>query len=535
MTRSTRFSAGAISRARTTGFPRSRRALALPLGVAVASAVAFLPGPAPARPAAVPDAPASAAASATSASSADAASMSYVVNVRPGKGTSARVKKAIARAGGDVVIAYDRIGVIVVHSANPDFAATIRAVKGVDSAGATRTAPLSAQSDDALDSEHTLTAAEVEAAAGKASAGQDELEPLQWDLPAMKADKAHKISLGSRKVTVAVLDSGVDDTHPDIAPNFDREASASCLNGVPVQKDNAWRPVAQESDHGMHVAGSIAAAKNGTGITGIAPGVKVASLKVAEPATGLYYTEAVVCGFVWAAEHGVDVTNNSYYTDPWLFNCTTDDDQKALVDAVGRAARYAERKGAVNVAAAGNARTDLAQDELVDKTSPNDTTPVTRTIKTKDCFDLPSQLPGVVTVSATGAKNIKASYSNYGQGVIDITAPGGDQTRYQAPEPPAVDGRILSTLPGGKFGYKGGTSMASPHAAGVVALLKSTHPHASPARLKALLYRQADAIACTDPYDIDADGKIDAVCEGGTEKNGFYGVGMADALDAVRK
>ncbi|MFF3646806.1 S8 family serine peptidase [Streptomyces sp. NPDC002564] len=496
------------------------------------SAVAFLPGTASARPAAIQDAPASAAAPGAAQ---DAASMSYVVNVRPGKGTSDRVERAIGKAGGDVVIAYDRIGVIVVHAADPDFAKKIRKVKGVDSAGATRTAPLSAQADDALESQRPLTAAEAKAAAGRAAAGQDELEPLQWDLPAMKADQAHKISLGSRKVTVGVLDSGVDDTHPDIAPNFDRAASASCLGGVPVQKGDAWRPVAGESDHGMHVAGTIAAAKNGTGITGVAPGVKVASLKVAEPATGMYYTEAVVCGFVWAADHGVDVTNSSYYTDPWLFNCTTDADQKALVDAVGRASRYAERKGAVNVAAAGNARTDLAQDEILDASSPDDTTPVPRTIKTKDCLDLPSQLPGVVTVSATGAKGVKASYSNYGKGVVDIAAPGGDSTKYQTPNPPAVDGRILSTLPGGTFGYKAGTSMASPHAAGVAALIKSAHPHASAARVKALLYRQADAMACTDPYDIDGDGKVDAVCEGGRNDNGFYGVGMADALDAVRK
>ncbi|MFD6434386.1 S8 family serine peptidase [Streptomyces venezuelae] len=515
-------------------FLRSRRALALPLGAALVSAVAFLPGTASARPAAVPDAPASVS-QALGLPAADAASMSYVVNVRPGKGSSERAKKAIAKAGGDVVIAYDRIGVIVVHSADPDFAKTIRKVKGVDSAGATRTAPLSAQADDALESERPLTAQEAKAAAGKASAGQDELEPLQWDLPAMKADKAHEISLGSRKVTVGVLDSGVDDTHPDIAPNFDRRASASCLGGVPVQKGDAWRPVAGESDHGMHVAGTIAAAKNGTGVTGVAPGVKVASLKVAEPATGMYYTEAVVCGFVWAADHGVDVTNSSYYTDPWLFNCKTDADQKALVDAVGRASRYAERKGAVNVAAAGNAKTDLAQDEILDESSPDDTTPVPRTIKTKDCLDLPSQLPGVVTVSATGAKGLKSSYSNYGNGVVDITAPGGDSTKYQAPNAPAVDGRILSTLPGGKFGYKAGTSMASPHAAGVAALLKSTHPHASAARIKALLYRQADAMVCPKPYDYDGDGKADAVCEGGRNKNGFYGVGMADALDAVRK
>ncbi|EPH46936.1 S8 family serine peptidase [Streptomyces aurantiacus] len=522
----------------TRSKPLARRALALPLGVAVVSALAFLPGTASAQPDA-PAAPA-AAGSGVLAAAADGSSMSYVVNIRTGQGSWAAkyVKKAIAKAGGKVVISYDRIGVVVVHSANPDFAKTIRKVKGVQSAGATRTAPLSAQTSDDIDDARPLSAKEAEgakAAAGKAAGDQDELEPLQWDLPAMKADQAHKVSLGSPKVTVGVLDSGVDDTHPDIAPNFDKRASASCLGGVPTQKDNAWRPVAKESDHGMHVAGTIAAAKNGTGVTGVAPGVKVASLKVAEPATGLYYTEAVVCGFMWAADHGVDVTNSSYYTDPWLFNCRTDDDQKALVDAVGRATRYAERKGAVNVAAAGNAKTDLAQDEIVDESSPNDTTPVKRTIKTADCFDIPSQLPGVVTVSSTGAKNIKSSFSNYGKGVIDIAAPGGDSTAFQKPQPPATSGLILSTLPGNKFGYKAGTSMASPHAAGVAALIKSSHPKATSARVKALLYRQADAMPCTDPYDIDGDGKVDAVCEGGRNKNGFYGGGMADALDAVRK
>ncbi|MET9800076.1 S8 family serine peptidase [Streptomyces sp. NPDC006368] len=519
------------------------RVRALPAGLALTASLGLFPAGAasaapaegaPARETSAQEAPAAV------APAADGPAMSYVVNVRSGHGTAASVKKAIARAGGTVVIAYDRIGVIVVHSGNPGFAKEIRAARGVESAGATRTAPLAAQTSDDIATEKPLTAAEARAAAAQAAASvadDDPLQPLQWDLPAIKADKAHLRTLGSRSVTVAVLDSGIDDTHPDIAPNFDRAASASCLGGVPVQKDNAWRPVAEESDHGMHVAGTIAAAKNGTGVTGVAPGVKVSSLKVAEPATGLYYTEAVVCGFMWAAEHGVDVTNNSYYTDPWLFNCKTDADQKALVEAVSRAARYAERKGAVNVAAAGNARTDLASETLTDKTSPDDTTPVERVINTRDCLDIPSQLPGVVTVSATGAQRVKASYSNYGLGVVDVTAPGGDRTGYQPPQAPATNGLILSTtfVGGHTYNYKGGTSMAAPHAAGVAALIKSARPHATPAEVKALLYAQADDMACTDPYDIDKDGKTDAVCEGGPHKNGFYGRGMIDALDAVRK
>ncbi|MFF9813032.1 S8 family serine peptidase [Streptomyces sp. NPDC014006] len=505
----------------TAPHPRHRRLVAIPAGMALATALAFLPN---VTASAAPQQPAPVAA--------DSAALSYVVNVPPGHGVSAHVEQAITEAGGTIVTSYDQIGVIVVHSSNADFAKTVREVPGVQSAGATRTAPLPAQSTGDMGAPQVLSAQEV--AAAQAGAGQDPLEPLQWDLPAIKADKAHEKTLGSRDVTVAVIDTGVDDTHPDIAPNFDRAASVNCVSGKPDTADGAWRPSAAESPHGTHVAGEIAAAKNGVGMTGVAPGVKVAGIKVGNP-DGFFYTEAVVCGFVWAAEHGVDVTNNSYYTDPWYFNCADDPDQKALVEAVTRASRYAEKKGAVNVAAAGNESYDLAADEITDPVSPNDSTPGDRVIDPSKCFDIPTQLPGVVTVAATGAKGLKSSFSNYGLGVIDIAAPGGDSTRYQTPAPPATSGLILGTLPGGKWGYMAGTSMATPHVAGVAALIKSTHPHASPALVKALLYAEADATPCTDPYDIDADGEVDAVCEGTKNRNGFYGWGMADALDAVTK
>ncbi|WP_406412884.1 S8 family serine peptidase [Streptomyces halstedii] len=503
---------------------RRTRALTLPVGLALTASLAFLPGTASAAPT---DAP-------TATVRTDGPKLSYVVNTRGGIGTAALVKKAIAKAGGTVVTSYDRIGVIVVHSQNPDFGRAIRTSWAVQSAGATRTNPIVPQATTDIGVAQPLTAEQAKIAAAGAKAGQDELEPLQWDLPAIKADKAHKKSLGSSRVTVGVIDTGVDDTHPDLAPNFDRGASVNCVSGAPDTTAGAWRPAAGESDHGTHVAGTIAAAKNGTGITGVAPGVKVSGIKVSNP-DGFFYTEAVVCGFVWAAEHGVDVTNNSYYTDPWMFNCKNDPDQGALVEAVNRATRYAEGKGVVNVAAAGNSRLDLAQRSIEDATSPNDSTTVTRTINPRLCPDIPSLLPGVVTVSATGAKGLKASYSNYGLGVVDVAAPGGDSTVYQAPEAPADNGLILSTLPGGKFGYKAGTSMASPHVAGVAALIKSTHPHASAAMVKALLTLQADATACGAPYDINGDGVIDAVCQGGKSYNGFYGAGVVDALDAVRK
>ncbi|WP_329397688.1 S8 family serine peptidase [Streptomyces melanogenes] len=511
----------------TLHFSRTHRALAVSVGMATITALAVLPGTASAMP--------TGGAATQAAPAAASPSLSYVVNLRKGYGHADRVRKAIEAAGGTVVQSYDRIGVIVVHSADPGFARAMRAVRGVESAGATRTAPLPAQTTTDVGAPRTLTAEEVRAAGAGAAAGEDPLEPLQWDLKAIKADKAHEKTLGSSKVTVGVIDTGVDDTHPDIAPNFDRAKSVSCIGGTPDTSDGAWRPFTTGgSPHGTHVAGEIAAAKNGVGVTGVAPGVKVAAIKVSTQGDGFFYTEAVVCGFMWAADHGIDVTNNSYYTDPWYFNCKTDPDQKALVEAITRASRYAESKGTVNVAAAGNESYDLAADAITDPASPNDSTPGDRTVDPSECFDIPTQLPGVVTVAATGAKGLKSSFSNYGLGVVDVAAPGGDSTAYQPPQAPATSGLILGPVPGGKWAYMAGTSMATPHVVGVAALLKSAHPHAPAWKIKELLKEGADATACPDPYDIDGDGKADGVCEGGRHHSGFYGAGVVNALRAVR-
>ncbi|MGW0736140.1 S8 family peptidase [Streptomyces sp. NPDC002851] len=511
--------------------PRRRRRLAAPVGLALALSTASL-GLLPGAASAAPD-PAQAHAAA------DAPELAYVVNVRPDHDTVESVRKAIAKADGKVVIAYKRIGVIVVRSANPDFGKEIRGVRGVQSAGATRTAPLKAAGTTEEGAPQYI---EAPAAGAKQTQKQtqstaQDAEPLeaeQWDLRAIGADKAAEINPGSDKVTVGVIDTGVDDTHPDLAPNFSASQSANCVGGKPDTSPGAWRPYTPESYHGTHVAGEIAAARNGVGVAGVAPGVKVAGIKVSEPDTQLFYPESVVCAFVFAADKGIEITNNSYYVDPWLYNCVDDPDQRAIVDAVNRAQLYAQRKGTLNLASAGNSNHDLAADELVDDSSPDDTTPVERTIDPSECFDLPTQLPGVVTVSATGVKDLKSYYSTYGAGWIDIAAPGGD--KYQIPDTPSKNGRILSTMPNNEYAYLQGTSMASPHASGVAALLKSTHPKAGPAQLRHMLKAQADNPGCpTEPYDPDGDGDVDAVCEGGDRVNGFYGTGIVDALDAVRK
>lgn len=502
---------------------RRRLALAVPVVLSLTASLGFLPGAASAAPL-----------TASATPSADGPNLAYVVNTRTDHRTIASVEKAISAAGGTVVIAYEKIGVIVVHSANPDFGKQIRAVRGVQSAGATRTAPLTAARTTDEGAAQMLSAAEAAKVSRTAAAGEEPLEADQWDLRAIGADKAARINPGSKSVTVAVIDVGVDDTHPDIAPNFSPSQSANCVGGKPDTTYGSWRPVDADHYHGTHVAGEIAAARNGIGVAGVAPGVKVSGITVAEPdASQLFYPESVVCAFVFAADHGVEITNNSYYVDPWLYNCLDDPDQKAIVDAVNRAQLYAQKKGTLNVAAAGNSNDDLDSNALEDASSPDDSTAVPRTVDPHKCFDVPTQLPGVVTVASTGVTGAKSYFSSYGKGVIDVAAPGGD--KYQIPDTPSKNGRILSTMPNNQYGFLQGTSMATPHVAGVAALLKSKYPWASPAQLQALLKAEADNPGCpTAPYDGDGDGVVDATCVGGKHVNGFYGAGIVNALRAIK-
>ncbi|MCB5181207.1 S8 family peptidase [Streptomyces antimicrobicus] len=514
----------ALSGSRTSG--THRRALTVPVGLALTASLAFLPAVAASA------APADAVATARTAT-ADGPKLSYVANLTA-YGTVEQATKAVEAAGGTVVTAYEQIGVVVAHSQNPDFAKALRAKRSLFvSVGATRTAPLTPVQTTEEGSTQQLSAADAARSAAVAEAGQEPLEPNQWDLRAIKADQAHQINDGSQDVTVGVIDTGVDDTHPDLAPNFSRTQSANCVGGVADTSEGAWRPYADGSDHGTHVAGTIAAARNAQGIAGVAPGVKVAGIKVSEPGTSLFYTEAVVCGFMFAAEKGIEVTNNSYYVDPWLYNCKSDDDQKALVEALTRATKYAERKGVLSVASAGNSNHDLGSHAILDDSSPNDTTPVPRTIDPHECLDLPTQLPGVVTVSATGDQGLKSYYSSYGLGVVDVAAPGGD--KWQVPATPDANGRVLSTLPGGGYGYKQGTSMAAPHVAGVAALLKSAHPTATPSQLQSMLKAQATKATCPEKVYDNTGNLIDATtCRTKWGQTGYYGYGVVDALKAVK-
>jgi len=466
----------------------------------------------------------------------------HFVVLGPEHGSLHRTEASIRAAGGEVLQTWPQIGVVVATSTSAGFAATVRRQPGVVAAGASRnlvelgqaaaraSAASTAQKEDLLAPTERVSDKAL-AMTGPTAVTPEPLEANEWGLREIRADKANAITGGSRNVIVGVLDSGVDPTHPDFAPNFDASRSVGCQNeGVPDTSQSAWTPTT--IDHGTHVAGTIAAARNGIGVAGVAPNVRIASVKLIDD-DGFIYPEYAICGFVWAADHGIDVTNNSYFIDPWFLWCRTDPDQAAGIQAIKRAVDYSVHKDVVNVAALGNSNWDMSH-PITDSGSPDNGTTVTRTVG-NECLDLPADLPGVVTVTAIGPEHRKSFYSNYGIIESDVTAPGGDSL--QVADTPDANGRILSTLPGGGYGYKQGTSMASPHTAGVVALIRSKHPTWSVNRVTGALYGEADSLPCPPggAYDPTGDGAWAATCQGGRSGRGFYGNGVVDALDAVTR
>lgn len=300
---------------------------------------------------------------------------------------------------------------------------------------------------------------------------------------------------------------------------------------------------------GTHTAGTIAAAANGIGIVGVAPNVKIAAIKAGN-ADGFLFPEAVVCSFMWAATHHINVTNNSYFADPWLFNCRNDPEQRAIWQAERRAISFAMANKVTVVAAEGNQADDLAH-PTADATSPDDTNPVLRGIH-NDCAVVPVEVAGVIGVNANGNNMLKSFYSSYGVGTADLIAPGGDSVLQLTAAAP--NGRVLSTYPaalistclrpvvdasGATYCYLQGTSMASPHVAGVAALVESMGV-TNPGAVEAVLQGTADPIAC--PADVSiydffpaVDNGAPQVCQGGSGSNSFNGKGQVNALSAVSK
>jgi lantibiotic leader peptide-processing serine protease len=410
----------------------------------------------------------------------------------------------------------------------------------------------------------------------------------------VKADQTWPTFTGKKGVVVGIIDSGIDVSNPDLASKVDLARSRNFVSDIPAidgpcEYAGCVDPVGvDDNGHGTHVAAIVAGALNGVGVAGVAPGVTLVEVRGGQDA-GYVFLNPVLSALTYSADIGVDVVNMSFYIDPWLFNCRSNPadtpeqqaEQRTIVTAVTRALNYAHRKGVTLVDSLGNEHKDLGNpgtdtsspDYPADQAHP-------RTIDNADCLSMPVEGPHTIAASALGPSGRKADFSNYGLEQISVSAPGGFPRDYVGtPQFGAPSNGVLSAyplkvlqaqgrvdaagnvVPGfenavyksctaagacGYYAYLSGTSMASPHTAGVAALIVSKYgtrdrAHGGltmdPDRVERILYRTAAQQACRVPVETyvpeGRDATWDAPCVGTPAFNSIYGHGIVDALAAV--
>jgi lantibiotic leader peptide-processing serine protease len=449
----------------------------------------------------------------------------YVVEFGDGV-SAAQAGAAIEAAGGKVVDEIAEIGVAKVQTTN---AAFLSDALGEDAlAGAARNRIIGYAEPalrEKVDDVESLIAARGTTAAPEAEAAEEPLAGLQWDMEMIDAtaDGSHAVQTGNPDVLVGIIDTGIDASHPDIAPNFDAALSRNFTVDDPLidgpcnkDPDNSCNDPANvdEAGHGTHVAGTVAAAVNGLGISGIAPDVTLVNLRAGQD-SGFFFLFETLEAYVYAADNGVDVVNMSFFTDPWQFNCRAypDDspeeraEQATVIDSSNEALDYAYDHGVTLVSSSGNSHLDLGN-PTYDALSP-DYPPGSERERFIDnsCLDIPTEGEHVLSINALGPSGRKAYYSDYGLEQATVSAPGGDRRDFfGTPQYNTPGTRILSTYPKdvaiadglinnnlkvlnplavvdcqssggsrvcGVYAYLQGTSMASPHVTGVAALIIS--------------------------------------------------------------
>ena len=309
----------------------------------------------------------------------------------------------------------------------------------------------------------------------ESATANDTYFPMQWALPMINAPAAWDVTMGSADVIVAVVDSGVDVTHPDLAGRL-----VPGMNAVTGTSD-----VEDPVNHGTHLAGIIGAAtNNGIGIAGVAGGAKVMPIKVLA-SDGSIDGKDVATGMKWAVDHGAKILNSSFGSPE------EDLDVKAAVE-------YVYAKGALIVVAAGNCGADGAE---------------CRGLLNPTLY--PAAYDHVLSVASVTRSKAHSSFSGSAS-YVKLSAPGGELPKGQeTPE----DSGVLSTIPtkiaASGYGYLIGTSQAAPHVAGVAALVWSVNPSLTNAQVEDILVKSA--------ADLGAPGR-----------DPLFGWGLVDAAAAVK-
>lgn len=413
------------------------------------------------------------------------------------------VEKEITSAGGTLIRMIPQVGIAVASSDDANFLSKARSMKGV--AGADPDVALGVPETTGQAVENAPTSDDTFFNSG-----------LVWGVERVGAPEAWTMGYtGSHDTVVAIIDTGIASNHPDLAPNL---IYNDCYTSAGSYAEGNCNPYPAYSDHGTHVAGTVAAAFGGGGVVGVAPNMGLANYNTFEviPDCGVCsYSSSRWAAMLDAAERDFDVISMSLGSTG-QYGGQGSNDMAAFVAAEKRVASEVLKMGTALVASAGNSGLDL-----------NGT-----------IIHLPGDIPGIINTAATGIQpfaryqegsfDIPAFYTNYGA-AITLTAPGGDcgQVGVCDGNRPAnwFEYLVLSTIvapspacaatescPVG-YGWKGGTSMATPHVSAAVGLVKDVNPDLSPMKAQNIIKSTADNIGSRQ----------------------YFGHGMLNVVSAIEK
>jgi len=430
-------------------------------------------------------------------------------------------EEIIQKAGGEVIKVLSEVGGVEVRSDKPAFLKNLKQVSSIEAAN--REVPLVLNEPDIIPNK-TLNSITNQQHGGSYWASQ-------WDIQRVTNDgKSYDIETGGykdndgntiHKAVVGVIDTGIDLLHPDLKNNI-----IGGRNLVPAGMDKSEtgdpNDILDRNGHGTHVAGIVAA--NGK-VKGVGPDLGIRAYRVLYSEQALGMPAWIIDGIIAATNDNVDVINMSlrFYNNTKMI--LEGESYKSVAETLlwKRAIQYAVKNDVTVIAGSGNESLNLADKNEVNEFLNALYEPFGMSVKGPATI-VPAQIPGVINVSASvkWTNQKLAFYSNYGNGAIDVAAPGGDYGAKYAEtyDPTTADpsNMILSTWPtylGSPYNYNVGTSMATPQVAGIAGVLKAANPELKPSQITERIFQTA-------------------LDYGKTGHDALFGAGEANAYQALK-